>query len=391
MNGPTRRDAMKLTAALAAGFVGGRRTAPTASAAPAQMKGDANVTEIFGRKFTADELSAYVGRMEQVAGVTRFVWDDGKARGVRGARVYTGSGLDFTVALDRAMDIPAASFRGIPLAWVSQVGVTRGDFYEPYGKGWDRTFFGGLVQTCGLRSAGHASVIGEDEFGLHGRISTTPAENVNVTTEWRGDEYVLEIKGRVVQAHSWKENLTLTRTISTKAGATNFRMSDVVANEGPVSSPHTIMYHVNPGFPVFTENSKILWSIARAEGASEAEFLKFTAPGKGGEGGGYFYHKADADGRARAAVVNPALGGGFGLYMEWDNEALPVMITWKQLARHAYLVALEPANCRIKTNAKLREEGALPYLEPGEKRTYELEFGVLDGAEEVERFRRSLP
>jgi len=349
------------------------------------------VTELFARKFTPGELAGYVGRMEQVAGATRFVWDDGKARGVRGVRVYTGSGLDFAVALDRGMDIPAASYRGIPLAWVSQVGVVRPDFYEPQGEGWDRTFFGGLLQTCGLRSAGHASVVDEEEFGLHGRISTTPAENVNVTTQWRGDEYSMEISGRMVQAHSWRENLTLTRTITTRAGATSFTMTDVVANEGPVSSPHTIMYHFNPGFPVFTENSEILWSIAKVEGTTEAEFVEFTAPGEGGEGGGYFYHNADSKGRARAAVINPSLGDGFGVYIEWDNRALPVMITWKQLRRRAYLVALEPANCRIRTNAALAEEGALPHIEPGDERTYEVGFGVLDGAEAISRFRETLP
>ena len=247
------------------------------------------------------------------------------------------------------------------------------------------------VQTCGLRSAGHASADGGEEFGLHGRVSTTPAENVNFTAEWRGDEYLLEMKGRVVQAHSYEENLVMTRTISTRAGAKAFTLRDEVVNEGAESTPHVIMYHINPGVPVLTENSQVLWSLRKVEGTTEAEFVKFTSPSERGAGGGYFYHKADRSGKARTAVVNPALGGGLGLYISYDNEALPVMITWKQTRRHAYLIAIEPANCRVSTNKRLREQGLLGVLEPGERAVYEIEFGVLAGAREVEAFRSSLP
>lgn len=349
------------------------------------------MTRLYGKDYTAGQLKSYVGRMEQVAGIQRFVYDDGKARGVRAARLYTGSGLDFTVALDRGMDIPLASFNGAPLNWLSQVGVAAPEFYEPLGKGWDYTFFGGLVQTCGLRSAGHDSTVGREQFGLHGRISTTPAEKVNVTTDWRGDEYVLEIAGTMVEAHAYRENVVLKRAISTKAGAKGFSLRDEITNEGQSSTPHTVMYHVNPGFPVLSEHSEVLWSLEKVEGTTEAEFVKFTAPGSEREGGGYFYHKPDAEGRARVAVVNPTVGEGFGFAIDYDNAALPVMITWKVMKRHAYVIAIEPANCRIATNAKLAEQGILPMLEPGETRVYDINFGVLSTAAEIEAFKAALP
>jgi hypothetical protein len=79
------------------------------------------------------------------------------------------------------------------------------------------------------------------------------------------------------------------------------------------------------------------------------------------------------------------------MYISYDLEQLPVMVLWKQMARHAYLIGIEPANCRINTNAKLREQGILPYLEPGERRVYEIEFGVLAGKDDIEAFRASLP
>jgi len=352
-----------------------------------------DVTRLYGRDYRADELFAYVGQMAQVAGVQRFELTEGKAKGVRCARVYTGSGFEFLVVLDRAMDIALATCNGAPLNWYSQVGITAPEYYEPALKGWDRTFFGGLNTTCGLRCAGHDSVDLGEPMGLHGRISCTPAEDVNVTTEWRGDEYVMEVKGLMREAHAYRDNVIMTRTISTRAGAKSFVLRDEVTNEGADSTQHLVMYHVNPGFPVLTEKSKILWSIERSEGTTEEEFVKFVKPPAKAEGGGYFWHKPDAAGKARAACVNPDFDGGKGLgvYIEYDLKALPVMVTWKQMARHAYCIGIEPANARINTNAKLREQGLMVNIEPGEKKVYEIEFGALSGSQEIEAFRAKLP
>ena len=352
-----------------------------------------DVTRLYGRDYRADELFAYVGQMAQVAGVQRFELTEGKAKGVRCARVYTGAGFEFLVVLDRAMDIALATCNGAPLNWYSQVGITAPEYYEPALKGWDRTFFGGLNTTCGLRCAGHDSVDLGEPMGLHGRISCTPAEDVNVTTEWRGDEYVMEVKGLMREAHAYRDNVIMTRTISTRAGAKSFVLRDEVTNEGADSTQHLVMYHVNPGFPVLTEKSKILWSIERSEGTTEEEFVKFVKPPAKAEGGGYFWHKPDAAGKARAACVNPDFDGGKGLgvYIEYDLKALPVMVTWKQMARHAYCIGIEPANARINTNAKLREQGLMVNIEPGEKKVYEIEFGALSGSQEIEAFRAKLP
>jgi hypothetical protein len=392
----TRRDAFRAAAALASVGIFGPRAGGSQAAAEQTQTAERGLpmTSLFGRDWSADELYSYVGQMAQVAGIQRFELTEGKARGVRCARVYTGSGFEFLVVPDRAMDIALASFNGAPLNYLGQAGIVAPEYHEPIGKGWDRTFFGGLNQTCGLRSAGHASELKGEEFGLHGRISTSPAEDICVTQGWRGDEYVLEMKGLVREAHSYKENVVMTRTITTKAGAKSFTQRDEVVNEGARSTCHTIMYHVNPGFPVLTEKSKVLWSIDKMEGGdSEAEFTSFVKPGPGIEGGGYVYHKADAKGIARAGVINPDMNGGegFGMYIAYPLAQLPVMVTWRHLYKHAYLIGIEPANCRINTNKKLDEQGILPMLEPGERRVYEIEFGVLAGRADIDGFKRALP
>jgi len=52
-------------------------------------------------------------------------WANGRMAsnaGCRVAEVRTGSGLTFSVLLDRGMDIGPAAYKGLPLAWVSPTG-----------------------------------------------------------------------------------------------------------------------------------------------------------------------------------------------------------------------------------------------------------------------------
>ena len=55
--------------------------------------------------------------------------------------------------------------------------------------------------------------------------------------------------------------------------------------------------------------------------------------------------QADAEGSARAALVNRAFDGGHGLgaYLRWRAAELPWMIQWKQIGQGAYVAGLEPA------------------------------------------------
>src|SRR5690349_11941211 len=132
---------------------------------------------LFGREYTREELRPFLSGEAQVAGVRLGEWTDGKARGMRVADVWTGSGLRFQVLLDRALDLGAAEFGGVPLAWLHPALGTPA-LYDPAGYGWARTFGGGLLTTCGLTHFGQPEQDGAEALGLHGPISHTAAENV---------------------------------------------------------------------------------------------------------------------------------------------------------------------------------------------------------------------
>jgi len=54
------------------------------------------------------------------------------------------------------------------------------------------------------------------------------------------------------------ENLTLRRKIYTRLGESRFWIYDVVENEGFERTPFMILYHINGGFPVVAEGSRLI-------------------------------------------------------------------------------------------------------------------------------------
>src|SRR6478672_11022044 len=125
--------------------------------------------QLWGRDWTREELEQRVGDMSQIAGVRLVELADGKERGVRAAEIKTGSGFNFTVLIDRGLDISTAEHQGKALAWRSMTEDGHPAYFEPEGLGWLRTFYGGLLVTCGMTWAGAPCEDEGKSLGLHGR------------------------------------------------------------------------------------------------------------------------------------------------------------------------------------------------------------------------------
>jgi galactose mutarotase-like enzyme len=346
--------------------------------------------QLFGRSYDKQTLRRLVGSESQLAGIRLAEISDGRLRGVRLAEVWTGSGFRFTVLLDRGLDIGGAEHAGRPLAWLHPAFGSPA-LHEPRGIGWLRTFGGGLVTTCGLTHFGPPDQAGEGE-GLHGRASHLPATNLGVSQEWRGDEYVLEIRGETRQARLFGENLRLERRISARLGARSLLIEDRVTNDGFRPSPLAVLYHCNFGFPVVSPDSELLVfdralrprdEVARA-GLEQARRFGEPQPGFAEQ---VFYHApaADARGDARAAIVNRRLG--FGAFLRWRVAELPVLAHWKNTGAGEYVCGLEPATNEMRpTRRELLDEGLLQDLAPGASREFRLEIGALPDVAAVEEF-----
>ena len=357
------------------------------------------MARLFGTEYTKADLLTRVGDISQIGGVRLKTLGDGVERGVRAADFRTGAGLDFTVLVDRGLDISTASYKGQPLAWRSSTGDVSPAYYEEPGLGWLRSFYGGLVVTCGLTYAGAP---GEDEgkaFGLHGRVSNLPASNVYADGTWEGDSYVMWVQGKIRETTVFGENVELHRRITAKLGEAKIWIHDRVTNLGHQDTEHMILYHINAGFPVIDEGSKLVAPVTGhkprdADAEIEKElYASFCAPTPGFRERVYYLDmQEDADGIVSAALVNPSFneGQGFGFYVRYPKRELPKFSEWKMMDEGTYVVGMEPANCWVEGRAKERERGTLQFLKPGETREYHLEIGVLPSREEIQEFEKSV-
>jgi hypothetical protein len=142
------------------------------------MTGEKFLLKFFDKEYNFKELEKRVGDFSQLAGVKKYVFSNGRSKGVEAADIRTGSGLSYTILLDRAMDIAWAEYKGIPLAYMTQVGIVAPQYYETESNEWLRSFAGGLMTTCGLDNVGASCELGGVGYGQHGRISNLPGENI---------------------------------------------------------------------------------------------------------------------------------------------------------------------------------------------------------------------
>jgi len=349
---------------------------------------------IFGRNYARRELLRRVGDIRQIAGIRTHELGDGKARGLRAADFRTGTGFRFTVLIDRGLDISHAEFRGRPVGWISPTEEASPAFFEPEGLGFLRTFYAGLLTTCGLTYCGAPCEDQGERLGLHGRISHTPAYDLAVIQHWDADDYIMFLSGKLRQAIVFGENLELRRKISARLGESRLIVEDEIENLGFKDTPFMILYHVNTGFPVVDAGARLISPTlsakprdAEAEKGKD-EYASFPPP-VAGYAEQVFYHemKPDRHGLVSAAIVNESLPEGpFGVYITYSKEVLPRFIEWKMVGEGEYVVGMEPANCFVTGRADERRAGTLQFMKPGEIRHTRLEIGVLDGADAVKEF-----
>ena len=354
---------------------------------------------LFGSNLRREEVLERVGDISQLGGIRLVELADGRERGVRAAQFRTAGGLAFTVLIDRGMDIDRADYKGVPLCWRSATQSAHPAYFEPQGYGWLRSFFGGLLTTCGLTYAGHPTVDEGEALGLHGRISNLPARNLRIEERWEGEEFVMTASAEVTEAALFGPHMVLRRTVSARLGEPQLTVSDEVENRGYRSEPLMLLYHINFGYPLVDGSARLVAAVQsaspldeRAEGEPE-DYSHFLTPQADYEERCYLLRlRPDEAGFVHLALVNPEAGAGLalGVYLRYRRDQLPYLVEWKMLQRGVYAVGLEPANCPLRPRDQLRERGELPMLEPGEVRRFDLEVGVMEGSEELDRFARKV-
>ena len=182
-------------------------------------------------------------------------------------------------------------------------------------------------------------------------------------------------------------------------------MTDIVANDGWFPTAHQLLYHVNIGYPMVDDGSEVLASVTEEPGdmsfttketaESTSRWRTATDPVEGFTHEGYVVSMhANADGKVAVAIVNRRLRpefGGLGVYLRYDQRQFPTYIAWRMMREGLYAIGLEPSTNPFGELDDLLAQGYKLMLAPGESRTYETEFGILNGADAIEAFARGLP
>ena len=366
------------------------------------------MVSLYAQSLTRRSLAERTGALSQFAGVRLSTLGDGLERGIRQLEFRTGTGLRFTVLIDRAMDIAECEHAGRAVAWHSPAGFRHPGLHDYEGEGglaWLRSL-SGLVVTCGLD---HTLFMHDDPAGhyfygprkavsssLHGRVGTIPARLTGYGETWVGDECILWAEGVVQQATVFGEDLHLLRRIEATVGGDEIRLHDRVVNHGFYRTPHMYCYHINVGYPVVDEGARYVAPIRDVLWAAHAETYE-------AQGTGYrdipapivnFHEQvwqhdmaADDEGRVNVAIVNEALG--FGFEVETFKSQFPAMYEWQNLHAGHYAVAIEPSTNHVLGKEFARARGELIWLEHGEERRYDSIFRILpDGVAVADAVRR---
>lgn len=361
------------------------------------------MVKLYDQDLSRRDVAERSGMLSQFAGVRLMTLGDGVERGIRMLEFRTGSGLRFTVLVDRAMDIADCEHKGRSIGWHSPAGFRHPGLHEYEGEGglaWARSF-SGLMVTCGLDHILFMNEVSAETYvyspkqtvshSLHGRIGTIPARLTGYGETWSGDTCILWAEGIVQQSAVFGEDLHLVRRIEADVGGNEIRLIDRVVNHGFYKTPHMFCYHINVGHPVLDEGSRYLAPIRDVVWAAHAGesyrkqgvgYRTLSAPQ-------HDFHEqvwqhengADAEGRVPVALVNDRVGLGFEVTTH--KEQFPCQYEWQNLQAGQYALGIEPATHHVFGNQAARDRGEMIWLRHGEERRYDSTFRVLDGADEI--------
>lgn len=274
--------------------------------------------------------------------------------------------LEVVCVPERALDIYELRYAGTRINPLNPgAGISPASFQEDGARGFARNFFVGMLTTCGLIQAGRPCEEDGRAFGLHGRISNTPARQVEGGV--RMDEAFAE--GVAVEAYPEGEQMELRRRISVNREG-EFSVCDVIRNAGTVPAPLMLMYHINFGAPFLSEALEIELPASyveeRAAGARDGRCATAVHARGAFAAEKVFYTRTDL--RAGATLTNPKLK--LRCQIRAEGDALDWTGIWQNYTREGYALGIEPGNCPGLGRVNARRRGLLQWLEPGEARSF---------------------
>lgn len=325
-------------------------------------------------KYPKTEIEKRTGCLAQLCNARKLSFSDGLSKGLEIVDVHSGSGLDFQILTDRGMGIGRASYKGIPICWISPLEEVSPTFYNPQGDSWLETFGGGMVTSCGLTNVGGASVVDGLNVGLHGRLSHIPAKDVSIEREWKDNSYQIKISGYMTDASVMGHNFELKRTYIVKMGSNEIYFHDEIKNCSDRREPLFVLYHLNFGYPFISENTKIVINDRIAEPKvkdnsyyeQRNSWQKFSKPQKDISELVYYHSLERKNKNSMILIENQYSDMKLSAEVSFPLQSLNHLVEWKMLGEKNYLLGIEPGNTFASGRTYSFENKDVEYLEPEE-------------------------
>ncbi len=314
-------------------------------------------------------ITDYIGHPHQIAGVEEVTLSHGKGKGMTLLNIRNGCGLELTLSPDRCLDIARVTFKGDNMGYFSPCGYVAPAYYDKDGAGFLKSFTAGFMTTCGLDAVGSPCTDEGEVLPLHGRIANTPCESFRYTE----DDEAITVTGTVRDAVLFGRAYLLTRTYRISKCDNTFSISDTVRNISTAPAPCMLLYHINLGYPLLSEEAEVFvpsdGATPRNPHAGEhiATCLQMEKPQVGYEECCYYYDVTARDGLAAVGIYNPTIRKG--VKIAYDKATLPFFTQWKMMGVREYVLGLEPGNCTPDGRDVMRQSGTLRTLAPDETYT----------------------
>lgn len=319
-----------------------------------------------------------------VGDIRLMTLDNGPGRGQRLLIGRNATGLGFEVAVDRAFDLSALTYRGINLGWNSPVQMTARPFPHDLesGAGMLRNLDGFIV-TCGLDHFGEPIEGAADHFiyplrrqiqyPLHGRISSQAAKLTGYGLT-DSPPQTLWCEAEVRQAAVFGEVLVLRRRIELELFGRRLTQSDVILNQGYRPTRHALLYHINLGYPFLDREAELIGGF----GSLRDTFRKIPPVPEDGfeELDDHIDPECDDKGTVMVGMRNPSLLQGVSLRIQFLKAQLPQVNLWRCWQSGLYVMGIEPCTGIGANSLAYKGPGSANFLEAGASRHYHLTIEV---------------
>ena len=329
----------------------------------------------------AEQILKYTGNPSQVFYAQRMRLMEGRADGEDVIEVFNGKIL-FWVMPGRCMDIGKMIFMGNNVSFLSKAGYTNAAHYDAHGMAGLDTFAPGFLHTCGLRNSGLPNECDGEEFGFHGRIGQTPAEEISIERVLDAETPYIVLKGKTREGRLFGSNMELAREIRVEYNKPEILIRDTITNYGSAEEPMFLLYHYNMGYPLLDENAEFVTThefekpVDENAAMDEANRTTFRKPEAKIPERCYYYKQKAIEQDAFGACINREKGIGVAVHTNPDE--LPLFCQWKSWASGDYVMGMEPCNCYGDGRAEHVKRGQVEILPAYTSKTKTCRIELLD-------------